>query len=759
MALRLERVVVLGAGVMGAQLAALLANSGRQVHLLDLSEKGDGTARARRGMERARQGRAFFSAAAVARVIPGSLEKLEGLSQADWAIEAIVEDQQLKRALLARLEKAAPAELVVSSNTSGLSIAGLAEGRSKGFRRRFLGTHFFNPPRAMKLVELVRGPDTEPGLAAEMGRFLEEELGKRVVLARDTPNFIANRLGVFALMAALWQMERQGLRVEEVDACTGPLLGRPRSATLRLCDLIGLDTLAQVARTAYEQLAHEAERQVFALPGLVERMLEKGLLGAKSGAGFYRKSDAGFQVLDLETFQYRDAQKAALGELEGVLGAGDLNSRLRAVWEGKDRWAGVAREHLVQVLAYGAEHGQEMADNVAQIDRAMRWGFNWEAGPFQIWDLLGATEVASALYHQGRPVPRLVEQVARGPFYKEGAGERQALSPLSGRHERLEPEPEERQSRWLDPARARWANEGAYLVEVEDSLGALVWRGKLNVLGEAGLELVQRAVEEAPFAGLVLCGLGEHFSAGADLRHLSRLAEAGDWRALEDFVRRFQEAVMALRYAPFPVVAAPRGLALGGGCEFCLGAAGRVAAAELRMGLVETGVGLIPAGGGCKELARRHPGEVERSFQTIFQGRFSDNAHQAREWGLLEEGDQILMDEGKLLERALILVRSLLERGYTPPGRAQIQVTGDEGRARLEEWLQAQRRAAKISAHDQCIGQELARVLCGGEGPARPVSEERLLELEREAFVRLCATPATRQRMAHLLKTGKPLRN
>ena len=753
---KVKNVVVLGAGVMGGQIAALLACAGHKVRLLDLPLAGDEAGRARQGLEKALVSRppAFYLVEMAQRVELGSMEDLACVGPADWVIEAVVEESAPKQALLARLEPYLHDGLVISSNTSGLSIAELARGRSPEFCRCFLGVHFFNPPRYMKLVEVIPGPDTDPAIVQQMVDFLTEELGKGVVRGRDTPNFIGNRLWTFAVCDMLQRMERDGLRVAEVDALTGPLMGRPQSATLRVCDIVGLDTVAHVAETSYEGLPADPWRSLFALPAFYRRMLEENLLGAKVNAGFYRKAESGIEALDLDTFAYQPVQKVET--LASALSERSPARRLRALWDDPGPWGQLGRAHLTAVLAYAAEHAADIAGDIVQIDQAMRWGFNWALGPFELWDLFGIEEVVRALEANQQRVPDLAAQLlAAGEthFYREQG----AFSPTRLRRESWQ-QPADDWAR-LASERAIWSNAGAYLVELDEGMGALVFSGKMNALGPAALEAVHHAVDTAPFAGLVLAGAGSLFSVGADLKHVAKLVDESDWLELEAFVAAFQEAVQALRSAPFPVVAVLRGLVLGGGCEFALGADARVATTELGMGLVETKVGLIPGSGGCMEMARRGTNDIASAFETIFAGNFSDNAFQAQAWGLLGAEDEIAFAEGQLLKRAVVKLRSLLAAGYcasTPDG---VEVTGDEGLALLHERLDEGQAAGQLSEHDVVVGRGLARVLTGGGGARRQVEERHLLDLEREVFLQLCSTERTRQRIAHMLHTGKPLRN
>ena len=610
----------------------------------------------------------------------------------------------------------------------------MAAGRAERLVRNFLGIHFFNPLRQMKLVELIPGSRTDPQVATAMRHFVERVLGKGVVRCLDTPNFIANRLGVFALVDMLRRME-EGFGVAEVDAVSGVLLGRPRSATLRLCDLIGLDTLAHVAGTARDQLPESAS---FALPAFVGGMLERGLLGEKTRAGFYRKDGEGIQVLDLKTFVYADPVPATLEDLEPALRLPALGDRLSAVWASGGRLGALAREHLRSVMCYAAEHAAQMAPQVEAIDQAMRWGFNWEAGPFELWDLIGT---------QVEPAPALVQQVRpRGRFYLPG----QVFSPQVGRYLARPSE-----GGPLDGGRTLLESANASLVEGGEGIGVLVLQGKLNVITSQTLEFVQQALDQ-PLRGLVVWGSGKLFSAGADLKHIAGLSAAGDWAGLEGFVRSFQETTMALRLAPFPVVAALRGLALGGGCEFGLSVAARVVAAELQMGLVEARVGLIPGAGGCKEMVRRFGPHPAPALPVLLAGQISENAHQARQWHFVDAEDPVLLNEDQVLPRAIEMAASLAS-GFTPATPALLEVAGETGVARLQQVLAG--ISGTLSPHDRVVGEALARVLCGGGGPPRAVGEQELLDLEREEFLRLCGTQATQARIEHLLKTGKALKN
>ena len=762
----IAKVAVLGAGVMGSRIAALLANAGLSVDLFDLPEGGHPNRLAEKGLAGALNSRprAFYSDEIAKSIRCRSLEDLEPMRTAHWIIEAIVEDPAATQRLLARVDDAvAGSETVqcISTNTSGLSVNGMSRGRSEGFRRMFMGVHFFNPPRFMKLVEVVPTADTGPEVPGQMTRFLEQELGKGVVECRDTPNFIANRIGVFALMEVLHRMQRSNLVPEEVDVVTGVLIGRPRSATLRLCDMIGLDVLADVAVTAYDKLPDDPGRGTFSTPDFLDSMISRGYLGEKTGGGFFRRSAGEVEVLDFGSMEYRSRGKVDLGrELAEVASRRGFRDRLEGLMLASGKLAEFARGHLAEVVAYAAVNGAEMAADVDRIDRAMRWGFNWNAGPFETADLIGADRLAAHLRNCGRSVPTLLQEIFRssaGAFYTNPESGRQAFSLSEGKH---------------CPVTAAKPSDGDLLasgqiVEKAESAslvrlggaGVLVFSGKLNVIGPSSLAFVERTVAGEGLECLVLYGDGGNFSAGADLSYIMQLAESARWDELERYVAGFQNACMAVRFAPFPVIAAARGLALGGGCEFCLSAAARVVGAELRIGLVETAVGLIPGGGGCKEIVRRSVGgPIDRAFRTISSGRFSDNAHQGREWGLVQAEDRVRMNDDGIVADALSLGSELVS-GYQPPVEKPIATAGSREADRLQQVLAAERGARRITSHDFEVGVRLAKVLCGCGLSGAEANEQDFLDLEREAFLELCRMPETRERMQHMLHTGKPLRN
>ena len=723
---------------MGVQIAALLAATGRRVLLLDVTEVDDPTARTRRALERARTTRppVFYAPEMVERIEIGHLDDLSPLTEVDWIIEAVVEDLEAKRQLLARLDSDCFVHALVSSNTSGLSIADLSKGRSRAFHKRFIGVHFFNPPRHMKLVEIIADAGADAGLVDDLIAFLQDELGKGVVRARDTPNFIGNRLGVFAIFSMLHLMQEEHLSVAEVDALSGPLMGRPSSATLRLCDLIGLDTLARVAETAHCALVSDPWRARFSLPPLVVSMLDAGLLGAKVGAGFYRKTDRGIHVLNPRTLDYEEAVTAELGDLNDL--GGGVDSRVAALWNNEGRWGRIGRKHLREVLLYAAWHIDEIAERIEEVDNAMRWGFNWEMGPFALWDLLGAERILE----DGAPVPPRVRTMRAAGcasfFTQEDASDGDPLGTLFGREGAL------------------FANDEAYISQLDDGLAALVFCGKMNALGPGVVEAIRWIESEVDLRGLLLCGVPPHFSVGANLRYISSLK--GD--ALNAFLCDFQAATEYIRRAPFPVVAAVEGLCLGGGCEFSLAADRRIIAAEARIGLVEAGVGLVPSGGGIVHMARTQRGDrLQAAFAALCTGAMSENAYAARAVGYALEEDEILLNPDRLHMRG---VEALQELSATWVGRGEdkpVPVAGAIGLERLVSWIDERFQGGDISAHDAAVGHAIANVLCGAGGLERACSADALLALEREAFMTLSACKETQQRIEHMLSTGKRLNN
>jgi len=779
---RLESAVVLGAGTMGAQLACLLAGSGARVRLLDLD-----AATAIGGLERATRLRPspIYRADDLERIRAGGFEELEAAAvDADWVIEAIVERLEPKRALFERIDTALarlPADAgvpLVSSNTSGISISRMAEGRSERFRRAFMGTHFFNPPRYARLLELIPTADTDADRIAWIEDVGSRRLGKGTIRAKDRPAFVANRLGVHGLLSALALAGETGLGVDEVDDLTGPLIGRPKSAIFRTLDLVGLDVAVAVADHCHEDLVDDPERERFAVPSVLRRLVDEGRLGEKTGAGFYRKDDGEILALDLETLEYRPRRRASSPAVELARTEPDLRHRLSALVDAASRspqdpaatflWRLIASE-----LAYAAAVGPEVADDAEAVDRAMRWGFGWELGPFEAWDVLGLDNMAERLPGAGLAIPPLVERVAAGSgrFHEDGRALDFAtleLRPTGGRPGSLNLDAGKRAAPDLP------ANASASLVDLGGGILGLELHGKLNVIGLDTLDLLRRGLDlaAARYDGFVVGTRAADFSAGANLALMLMEAEEGEWDELHRVVRRFQAATTAMRLSPVPVVVAPRGRTLGGGTELSLAAARRQPLAETYIGLVETGVGLIPAGGGSTAMARdaaeRAAGESKAdpfaffraNLQMIATARVSTSADEARALGLFGPADLVTADPDRQWADASAAARHLAEAGYRALADLPFPVVGRRGIAAAEALTYNQLLGRQMSEHDRTIVLELARVMSGGdvaEGTLLPAAH--LLDLEREAFVRLLGERLTRDRIRHTLKTGKPLRN
>ncbi len=781
----IERVAVLGAGTMGAALAAHCANAGLGVLLLDVASPGaDPAAVARAGLARAWRARppAFFTPRGVERVAVGDFDHdLARIATCDWVVEAVVEDLDVKRALLARAAANLAPHALLTSNTSGLSAAALAAALPADVRPRFLVTHFFNPPRYLHLVELVAAPATGAAHVARFEEFADRVLGKGVVHAKDTPNFVANRIGCHVFFGALRAAARHGLTVAEVDVLTGELVGRPKSATFRTADMVGLDTLVRVAENLKQRLGDDAERALFEVPDVVARLVAAGRLGEKSGGGFYRRvagqdGRSAVLALDLATFEYAPTEPVLplAAELRDVP---DLAKRLRALVAATDRAGAFVWETLSGTLRYAAACVPEVADDLLDVDRALAWGFGWELGPFATWDALGFRETAERMVAEGHTLPPLARRVydAGGEgFLRRERGRLLRVEAASGRLRAPPPRPGRIV---LDELRVAGGvvaeNADAALLDLGDDVLCLEFRTKRNTLGPGLVEMLERALDvtEARGRGLVLGNDGPQWCAGANLYVVLRAYEEGGLAAVARLVDAFQRAVRRVRFARRPVVAAPHGAALGGGCELLLAAHAACAAAETYAGLVEVSVGLVPAGGGCTALLRAidesvpHDAGVDllplvrRAFETVGGARVSSSAAEARELGFLRPGDRVTLNRERVLADAKALVLALDAAGFAPPrARTDIRVVGEPGLAALTVGLDELQRAGRIDAYERVVGGHLAHVLAGGPLTAGArVSEEHLLALEKQAFLALCGDARTRDRMLHFLRTGRPL--
>ena len=804
---RIERAAVLGAGTMGARIAAHFANAGIPCYLLDIApselnadEKRKGltlespAVRNRivlAGLEGAKKSKpaAFFTPETARLVTPGNFEdNLGWCAEVDWIIEVVAENLEIKRNLLTKVEAVRKPGTIVTSNTSGLPIHLIGEGRSEDFRQHWAGTHFFNPPRYMKLVELIAGPETKPEVLQLLDETCDLRLGKGVVRAKDTPNFIANRIGTFSMLNALHQMQALDMTIEEVDTCTGPAIGQPKSATFRTGDLVGLDILVHVVRNIYETATNDEKRETYRIPAFVDEMMKRGWLGDKTNGGFYKKDRASggkeILTLDWKKMEYRARQKAKFGSIEAGKGIEDTRERVRALaapaLEGKggDKAARFIWSVLSETCLYAARLMPEIANNVVDVDRAIRWGFAWELGPFEMWDAIGVERMAKALQAEGKKLPPLVEKVLASPgksFYETEKGNTRYFDYSSGT---MKPVEEPSGIIILKSLKERTPvvqkNSGASLIDLGDGVLCCEFHSKMNAIGGDLVAMLHAGVKklDTEFEAMVIANQASNFSVGANLMMVLMGAQEGEWDELNMAVRQFQRVNMAIKYAPRPVVAAPFGMSLGGGCEIPLHSARIHAAAETYMGLVEVGVGLIPGGGGTKEMAIRaneHASSGDATdlihalrpiFQNIATARVSTSAEEARDMGFLRAADQLSMNRDRLVADAKQTALAMVRAGYHAPAPAEIRVLGEEFLAVAKLGIHMLVRGEYASEYDAVVARKLAFILAGGNITApQTVSEQYMLDLEREAFVSLCGERKTQERMAHTLKTGKPLRN
>jgi len=795
---------------MGSKIAALLAGVDISVYLLDIvpteldaQDQKKGLTKespefrskiAKRGLDSTLTAAppAIYASEDAKLITPGNLEDhLSWLSDVDWVIEAVIEDLDIKRELLRKAEPYIRPGTIISTNTSGLSINRISEGLSETNRAHFLGTHFFNPPRHMKLLEIIPGAVTDKGVVSFVADFCERQLGKGVVFAKDTPSFIANRIGAYALMAVTRAMIEDGYTVEEVDAITGPPMGRPKMASFRTADMVGLDVIVKVAETVRENVRDTAEEEAFAVPHLMTTMVEAGLLGEKTQQGFYKKvaSAEGSKIhaLDYKSMEYVPYREPGLPLLEELSNSADARARLQALVYSDDRAGRFAWKALKRMLVYCVAKIPEICDNIVGIDRAMRWGFGWELGPFETWDAIGVRKSVERMEQEGESIPDNVRQMlsaGKEHFYERRDGSQYYFDFLSGEYQLVEEKPEIITLPSLkERAKVIRQNAGASLVDMGDGVACLEFHSPNNVINGDVIDMIDLSIAEVEenFEGLVIGNHGANFCLGADVKLISGLCQNHDWDTLETAVRRFQQACMRIKYSERPVVAAPFRMTLGGGCEVCLAASTVRASAEAYMGLVEVGVGLIPGGGGNKEMLLRAidwvppsvpsavPGGgrpdlipyVARMFETIATAKVSTSAREAQGIGFMSPQDRITMNLDHLLHDAKETVLCLVTQGYRPPRpRDDIRITGRTGRGILELMVYLMRQAGYITDHDAHIARKLAYVLTGGDLDQHTiVTEQYLLDLEREAFLSLCGEEKTQARLKHMAETNRPLRN
>lgn len=782
---------------MGSAIAAHLANVGVPTFLLDIvpRELNDDERRrgltldapdvrnrfAKTGLDRVlkSQPAALYSPARAELITIGNFDDhLDRLRDVDWIIEAVVEDLEIKQALLARVEAHWNPGTIVSTNTSGLPVGAIAERSGAEFRAHFVGTHFFNPPRYLKLLEVIATPHTHGWVSDTVAGWGDRMLGKTIVYAKDTPNFIANRIGTYSFLKVVQLMIDLDLEIDEVDELTGPVLGRPRSATFRTGDLVGLDTTLHVAENAYRNLPNDEERELYRPPAFLIEMAKRGWLGEKTGGGFYKRENSEILTLDYRTFEYRPRKRLSTAGLEAAKTIADPVKRAAALLAMDDKYGEFLRRLSAAVLTYTARRVPEISDDIVNVDRAMRSGFGWEQGPFEQWDALSAAGVIDRIMPRDQPLPEIVRAVRErgaGTFYRDGPDGRTYFDLRTAAYQ---PEPGLGDRIVLARLKQHGPvdhNPGASLIDLGDGVLCLEFHSKVNAIAEDTIQMGFRALERVrtDFDALVIANQGQDFCVGANLMLALLEAQEGNWEELDHAIRQFQRLTMAIRRSAAPIVAAPFGRTLGGGVEFCIACPHVQAAAEMYMGQVETGVGLVPAGGGTMEMTRRVaervPDDVTGAdvlpilrwgFETLALSRVSTSAEDARRLGYLRPSDGISVNGDRLLSDAKDAALALVRSNYRPAPPGLIRVVGERGYAAIESVLHIMRTGNHVTDHDVIVSKKLGYIMCGGQVPeGTRVSDEYLLDLEREAFLSLLGMPATQERIRYTLQTGRPLRN
>ncbi len=807
---KLKKAGVIGAGVMGATIAAQLANVGIKTVLLDIvppelteDDKKKGLTKessgfrdkfGRNGLQGALQSKpASFYIPENAKLISiGNLEDdLDLLKGVDWIIEVVVERLDIKQSVFQKIESVLTPGTIITSNTSGIPAKEMCEGRLEEFRKHFAITHFFNPPRYMKLLEIVPGPDTLPEVVDILAEVCEKVVGKGIVYAKDTPNFVANRIGTFSMFSGINAMIDLGLTIEAVDKLTGPVVGNPKSASFRTADLVGLDTLLHVADNVYEGAPDDERRDIFKAPEFISAMLEKRLLGDKTKQGFYKKSkdSEGKRVilsLDYKTLEHTPQEKVKFASLEAAKNISGTGGKIKSLFYAKDTAGQFTFKTLAETLIYSANRIPEIADDIVNVDNALKWGFARKLGPFEAWDAIGLGKSVARMKEAGYEIPAWVDEMlsdGKESFYKKEAGTLYFYDIPSKDYKEVPTKPGIILLPSLkDQKKEVAANTGASLIDIGDGVACLEFHAKMNAIGEDIIAMIQKSADivNKDFDGLVIANHGTNFSVGANLPMVLFAAQEEEWDDLDWGIKGLQDALMKLKYMDKPVVAAPAGMALGGGCEVCL-AADRVRyAAETYMGQVEVGVGVIPAGGGCKELLIRntehlfevqkggiYPKQIEmmpfiaRAFETIAMAKVATSGQEAVKLGFLRPTDKMTVNRDYLIEDAKKTVLAMNIEGYVPPRpKDEIRVAGENTFAMIKLALWTMHESGYITDHDVTVSTKLGYVLCGGNVLAdTKVTEQYLLDLEREAFLSLCGDPNTQARIQHMLTTGKPLRN
>jgi 3-hydroxyacyl-CoA dehydrogenase len=800
---RIQKTAVLGAGTMGARIAAHFANAGLSCLLLDIVPKdatqADRNRLARAGIDAAKKSKpaALFSSSVASRIAIGNFEDdLPRIAEVDWIIEAVAENLEIKRNLLEKVAQFRKPGSIVTTNTSGLPVHLIAEGLPEEFQQHWAGTHFFNPPRYMKLVEIIPGPKTPVEVLRDLADFCDRRLGKGVVVAKDTPNFIANRIGTYSMLNALRLMSKLGMTIEEVDACTGPAVGWPKSATFRTADIVGLDVLTHVVKNIYETAPHDESREAYKVPALVEEMLKRNWLGDKTGQGFYKrvKGSAEKEILTLDTgtMEYRPRAKARFGSIEAGKAVEDTRERLRGLitplFEGQKTdkaqqfiWGG-----LSEMCLYAGRRIPEISDHIADIDRAMKWGFAWELGPFETVDALGLPTFAEQIRKEGRALPAVFEKALSAgckSFYESERGVTSVFDFATAATSKVAaPSGIVILKNLKDAGKEVERNAGASLIDLGDGVVCCEFHSKMNAIGSDLIAMIHKGIKrlDSDFDAMVIANQATNFSVGANLMLVLVGAQEQEWDELHMAVKQFQNINLAIKYAVKPVVVAPQGMALGGGCEIGLHAAKIHAAAEAYIGLVEAGVGLIPGGGGTKEMLIRANENAASGddldlfhtlrpiFETIATAKVGTSAEECRELGYLRQSDPCSMNRDRLVADAKQTALALAHGGWKPAASSwqegaqttQIKILGESFLAAAKMAIHLMVRGGYATDYDAHVARKLANILAGGALSApQLVSEQYVLDLEREAFVSLCGEKQTQQRIAHTLKTGKPLRN
>jgi 3-hydroxyacyl-CoA dehydrogenase len=797
---KIKKAAVLGAGVMGATIAAHLANVGIPVLMLDIvpnqltseEEKKkltlkDPAVRSRFAIN-GKQNLIKMRPAPLAVPEFASLievgnfeDHLSRLAEVDWIIEVVVENLKIKQDLLKKVAAVRRPGTIISTNTSGIPIQDICTGMDLEFKQYFLGTHFFNPPRYMKLLEIIPLPETLPEVVQFMADFGERVLGKGVVYAKDTPNFIANRIGIFGMLYLMKTMADEGYTIEEVDAITGPAMGRPKSASFGTTDLVGLDTFAHVAKNLYDNAPQDEQRDIFKVPEFIQKMIANKWLGAKTGQGFFKriKSETGKEklALDYKTMEYRPAQKVKFPSLDAAKAAQGAGNKLKALVSADDRAGQFAWKITSESLLYAAKRIPEIADDLYNIDNAMKWGFNWEGGPFEGWDAIGVEESVARMRKEGKTIPPLVERLLKKhkTFYQKKDGKLYFFDLKTGRYKKA---PENPRIILLPSLKERQkvvkSNAGASLIDMGDGVACLEFHTYMNAIGAEIIEMIYESLKivEKDFVGLVIGNHAERFSVGANLLAVVGEILKSNWKGIEAAIKGMQDSMMAMKFFEKPIVAAPHGMTLGGGCEVCLSSHRIVAALETYMGQVEIAVGLLPGAAGNKEVYIRCiegiPDGVScdllpflrKAFENIGMAKVATSAEEARKLGFLRPTDRVVANADHLLYEAKQTVLAMVQEGFKPPRPRLIPVAGDGGRAAIKYMANTMRMGGFISEYDEYIAGKLAYILTGGNVLSGAlVTEQQMLDLEREVFLGLCGEKKTQDRIGHMLKTNKPLRN